>query len=534
MDMQRGFRIGSWAVSPLTGEIESAGRAVHLEPKVMEVLVVLAGKAEFVVLREELLDKVWGARAAISDEPLTRCIAQLRQSLGDSSRDPKFIQTVPKRGYRLMVPVSPVDVSASEPPPNHSGQPIRPVPKRSDVLRPWQAVGLIGTLAVIGSVAYISLPFILSPDDSESLDLCYIEQVEQPFRIIDDGAYADCTQGLMEMGERTASSLEFAMDYFRKAIDAEPDYGSAIVNLARSMVLLPTYQESPDPGVCSYDNSGTDQDDCNVAARKILELYGGDVPYIEKYVYGVAGYIYTRQRDWPIAEVSFERAFNERDNDADMWQWYSQFRAAVGDLTGALEAIEKAYELNSNSGVILDRYGVILMWLGRYDDARMRFEEAAQYPHVPYEASHLIWSIRSEQWDEVGRLLERHAGPRRENATWIDEFLAGLSDTQQLERAVAAVDIAIQANELSGQYIYGAWALLQQPDRAIEAALMLLEDDAEPVSVEFFFAPETRAMRQQERFIEIVRKLGLDDYWSADEANCPPLFSREDERNWCN
>ena len=64
MDMQGGFRIGPWTVSPLTGEIESDGRSVHLEPKVMEVLVILAEKAESVVLREELLDRVWGPRAA--------------------------------------------------------------------------------------------------------------------------------------------------------------------------------------------------------------------------------------------------------------------------------------------------------------------------------------------------------------------------------------------------------------------------------------------------------------------------------------
>ena len=109
MDIKRGFRIGSWAVSPLTGEIRSADQAVHLEPKVMEVLMVLAEKAESVVLRDELLASVWGARAATSDEPLTRCIAQLRQSLGDSSRNPTFIQTVPKRGYRLMVPALPLE-----------------------------------------------------------------------------------------------------------------------------------------------------------------------------------------------------------------------------------------------------------------------------------------------------------------------------------------------------------------------------------------------------------------------------------------
>jgi DNA-binding winged helix-turn-helix (wHTH) protein/tetratricopeptide (TPR) repeat protein/TolB-like protein len=108
MELQRGFHVGAWDVFPLEGEIRSAVGTVHLEPKVMEVLVVLAGQAPEVVRRDELADRIWGVRAAVSDEPLTRCIAQLRQALGDSSRDPKYIQTVPKRGYRLLKRAEPL------------------------------------------------------------------------------------------------------------------------------------------------------------------------------------------------------------------------------------------------------------------------------------------------------------------------------------------------------------------------------------------------------------------------------------------
>lgn len=114
VDLQRGFRIGQWTVYPLKGEILSVNGAVHLEPKVMEVLVTLAEGAEDVVQRETLLNNVWGRRAAISDEPLTRCIAQLRRALGDSWRDPEFIETVPKRGYRLKVAVEPLQEARGE------------------------------------------------------------------------------------------------------------------------------------------------------------------------------------------------------------------------------------------------------------------------------------------------------------------------------------------------------------------------------------------------------------------------------------
>ena len=56
-----------------------------------------------VVERESLLKAVWGDRAP-SDEPLTRCIGELRRALGDTRTDPEYILTVPKRGYRLLQP----------------------------------------------------------------------------------------------------------------------------------------------------------------------------------------------------------------------------------------------------------------------------------------------------------------------------------------------------------------------------------------------------------------------------------------------
>lgn len=88
----------------MAGQIENAASIVHLEPKVMDVLVVLAAHVHEVVDRETIIASVWGDRA-VSDDPLSKCIAELRKSLGDSSKHPRFIQTVHKRGYCLIATV---------------------------------------------------------------------------------------------------------------------------------------------------------------------------------------------------------------------------------------------------------------------------------------------------------------------------------------------------------------------------------------------------------------------------------------------
>jgi len=102
--LRRGFRIGAFDVEPLTGRITGPDGTKHLQPKVMDVLVFLAANAGELVERDTLLEQIW--RRVTSEEVLTRCISELRRAFGDERGTPAYIQTVPKRGYRLLEPVT--------------------------------------------------------------------------------------------------------------------------------------------------------------------------------------------------------------------------------------------------------------------------------------------------------------------------------------------------------------------------------------------------------------------------------------------
>jgi TolB-like protein len=95
-----GFRLGEIRVDPLRGVISRPSGERHLQPKVMDVLVCLAERAGAVVERSEILESVWGRPT--TEEVLTRCISELRTALDDKRDRPEYIQTVPKRGYRLL------------------------------------------------------------------------------------------------------------------------------------------------------------------------------------------------------------------------------------------------------------------------------------------------------------------------------------------------------------------------------------------------------------------------------------------------
>ncbi|MEM8499129.1 MAG: winged helix-turn-helix domain-containing protein [Pseudomonadota bacterium] len=102
--LNAGFYLGNWAVEPLKGTIARSGTTKRVEPKVMDVLVCLASDPGEVCRREELLECVWGD-VVVSEEVLTRCISELRSALGDTGKTRNYIQTLPKRGYRLLKPV---------------------------------------------------------------------------------------------------------------------------------------------------------------------------------------------------------------------------------------------------------------------------------------------------------------------------------------------------------------------------------------------------------------------------------------------
>ena len=109
--MNGDFRIGIWLVQPGLNTISQNGTTRQLEPKVMEVLVCLAHHAGETLPKEQLLKTIW-PDTFVSDDVLIRSISEIRRAFHDDPRESKFIQTIPKRGYRLVPSVEVVKLGA--------------------------------------------------------------------------------------------------------------------------------------------------------------------------------------------------------------------------------------------------------------------------------------------------------------------------------------------------------------------------------------------------------------------------------------
>ncbi|MEJ2128442.1 MAG: winged helix-turn-helix domain-containing protein [Woeseiaceae bacterium] len=103
----RGFRLGPWEVEPARGLIRQGNVKAHLEPLVMDVLLLLASNQGQVVSKNDFVKHVWKGRAT-ADEAIAAKVSILRRELGDSRKEAVYVETLQKRGYRLKVPVQPL------------------------------------------------------------------------------------------------------------------------------------------------------------------------------------------------------------------------------------------------------------------------------------------------------------------------------------------------------------------------------------------------------------------------------------------
>jgi DNA-binding winged helix-turn-helix (wHTH) protein/TolB-like protein/Flp pilus assembly protein TadD len=181
-------RIGDWLADPEANELHRGAETVRLEPKAMAVLMLFAERPGRLLTREELFARAWPGMV-VGDEALTQCIIKLRRALGDNARAATYIDTVSKRGYRLIAPVGDAE-------PHTASATHRPLARR---LLP--ALGLAGVAAVVApSVVYFSAQSPASSPDSASVaaSAAGVSVTVLPFEPVGEGDHAYLARGMSE------------------------------------------------------------------------------------------------------------------------------------------------------------------------------------------------------------------------------------------------------------------------------------------------------------------------------------------------
>ncbi|HEY7286467.1 MAG TPA: winged helix-turn-helix domain-containing protein [Vicinamibacterales bacterium] len=116
------LRVGACGVDPASGQISRDGHAIRLDVRTLRLLMCLVERAGEVVSIDELIDRAWSG-VSVSSDSVYQAVTSLRRSLGDDPRNPSYIETVPRLGYRLVASVRPWDDQPVEMPARgrHSG-----------------------------------------------------------------------------------------------------------------------------------------------------------------------------------------------------------------------------------------------------------------------------------------------------------------------------------------------------------------------------------------------------------------------------
>ena len=154
------FQLGDWWVRPELHRLQNDETSLHLEPRLVNLLVFFAHNPRTVLSKEELFDTIWQSQF-VADSALTRSVAELRRALGDNAHQPRYIETIPKRGYRLVAPVQ--------------------MPKKTDRFAtvPSAPVAAEAAAAVPGAVA-VGAPVEMPPSNGHSSMSCGNSEGQQP------------------------------------------------------------------------------------------------------------------------------------------------------------------------------------------------------------------------------------------------------------------------------------------------------------------------------------------------------------------
>jgi transcriptional activator of cad operon len=156
------LRIGAWCVDPSSGQISRDGETARVEVRTMRLLMCLAEHAGEVVSIDELLNQVWSG-VIVSQDSVYQSVASLRRLLGDDPKQPTYIATVPRLGYRLVATVSPWDQSIGQTAPSRPSDGERPIAAATDAVKPgvpfragstWAAGAALCLALVVAFVFY--------------------------------------------------------------------------------------------------------------------------------------------------------------------------------------------------------------------------------------------------------------------------------------------------------------------------------------------------------------------------------------------
>jgi DNA-binding winged helix-turn-helix (wHTH) protein/Tfp pilus assembly protein PilF len=328
------LQFDGWTVNPVSGEIAREGNVSRLQQQPLRVLIELYERAGAVVTREHLVKALWPEGFVDFDNGLNVAVRKLRVALDDVGDSPRYIETLPRVGYRF------IGATGAQP---RSGI-------EADITPPARArFALVLTFAALAVAIAVTWWWTQSPQASRSASAAYVPSVS---------AQELYVEGLHQRFRRDISILnaaEVAREKFEAALKEDPDYPQAWAALASTIALAVHSQALlPAEGVPK----------ARAAALRAIAL---DDKLAEGHV--ALGAIYLRHdRNFTGAKQEFDRALALDGRSSRAWQQLALWHADMGHADEALSALRRARELDPMVLPWASNYARVLYSARRYDE----------------------------------------------------------------------------------------------------------------------------------------------------------------------
>jgi DNA-binding winged helix-turn-helix (wHTH) protein/tetratricopeptide (TPR) repeat protein len=323
---QTDIEFDGWTLNRISGEMMRGDQRVRLAQQPLRILVELIDHAGDVVTREQLVKVLWPSGIVDFDNGLNVAMRKLRVALDDVGDEPRYIETLPKVGYRFVGKPggAPTAVLAADPP-ARSRRPL-----------------LLGVVLAALVVA-LALGWWLSSGEPRP----HVPSVQ---------AQELYLEGLHDRSRRDIDGSKLAREKFAAAIREDPQYAQAWAALGETISVAVIRQTlTPAEGIPK----------ARAAAERAVAL---DAGLTEGHF--VLGQIHMdHDKDFAAAQREYERAMQLDAKSARLWHHYAMLQGHLGRIDAAFAAIRRARELEPMTLLYAGNYGLLLYEARRYGEA---------------------------------------------------------------------------------------------------------------------------------------------------------------------
>ena len=512
------LRFGVFQVNLAARELRKHGVRIRLPGQPFCILSILLEKPGEVITREEIQRRLWSSDTFVDFEhSLNSAIKKLRAALGDSPENSRYIETVPRVGYRFVAPVEQVSAVA----PSSANASINKDRSGTSFvttgLGKWRWQRLTGILLVVAALAASATYFSRSyfHNRTKPQVQAVSETNSGPKGNASDGsgskpassprsaeAHDLYLKGMYFWNKRTVAGFQQAIEYFHQATTSDPNYAPAYAGLANSYTLLTAYSSASATLYMPQARS---------AASRALEL---DEGLAEAHT-ALALIVQNHDWNWQTSEKEFRRAIELNPNYATAHQWYAEHLMWLGRFDEALSESERARQLDPLSLIIAADNGAILYFSRQYDRAIERFHNVLQKdPNFGRAGGLIIYAFVEKGMFSQALAAAETSHRLYGEGPWYWSMLAySYGRAGQLERARRELEnLEKRSRHEQLDPVIMLWAHLGVGDK--EEALADLEKAYSQhfgilttLKVEPAFDP----LRSDPRFQDLLRRVGLAD-----------------------